>query len=261
MHVVQTLTAIHDRFLTESPRSRLSVPEIYHWTQAVSLFNRKLSAPIAAVDRDSLWATAALLGAIAFSSIDATTPEEAWPLKPSDASDLDWLMMSEGKRAIWVIADPLRPDSVFHSLSEEFDNAYYFAPKFAPGIDGIPTAFIKLYGFDVTTTAESNPYHVAVRAICGMLDVECTQANVVKLFKFSSHMQPEFLCLMAQKDPRALLLVVYWYAKIQNAIWWVHRRANLEGQAICLYLERWYPHDTAIHDLLQFPKRSFGLVT
>ena len=260
MHVVQTLTAMHDRFLTESPRSRPSVPEIYHWTEAVSLFNRKLSAPIAAADRDSLWATAALLGAIAFSSIEATTPEEAWPLKLPEASDLDWLMMSEGKRAIWVVADPLRADSVFHSLSEEFDDAYYSSATFPSGIDGIPTAFVELFGFDVTTTSKSSPYHVAARVISALLDVECCQANIVKFFAFASHMQPEFLSLMAQKDPRALLLVAYWYAKIRNAIWWVHRRATLEGQAICLYLERWYPHNFAIRELLQLPKRALGLI-
>ena len=259
MHVVQTLTAMHDRFLIESIRSRVSLPEIYHWTQAVSLFNRKLSSPIVEADRDSLWATAALLGAIAFSSIDATTPEEAWPLKPSEASDLDWLQMSEGKKAIWTIANPLRPDSVFNSLGVEFDDSYYSYEMFASGIDGIPTAFVKLYEFDVNSSAKTSPYHVAVRVVANTLDVEGIQENIVKFFKFASHMQPEFMTLMANKDPRALLLVAYWYAKIRNAIWWVHRRATLEGQAICLYLERWYPQETAIHDLLQFPKRLCGL--
>ena len=259
MHVVQTLTAMHDRFLLNSSHSHASIPEIYHWTQAVSLFNRKLSSPIIEADRDSLWATAALLGAIAFSSIDATVPEEAWPLKPPESSDLDWLLMSEGKRAIWVIANPLRPDSVFNALGEEFDDTYYSNEMFTSGIDGIPTLFVQLYELDTNSSAKTSPYHVAVRVIANTLDVEGIQENIVKFFKFASHMQPEFMNLIATKDSRALLLVAYWYAKIRNAIWWVYRRATLEGQAICLYLERWYPEDIAIQDLLQIPKRLLGL--
>jgi hypothetical protein len=34
----------------------------------------------------------------------------------------------------------------------------------------------------------------------------------------------------------------------------------LEGQAICLYLERDHADETAILDLLQFPKMRFGLL-
>jgi hypothetical protein len=62
------------------------------------LLNDKLSTSIEPSERDALWACAGLLGALSFSSIQAKTPEEAWPLKPSSPSDLEWLKMSEGRR-------------------------------------------------------------------------------------------------------------------------------------------------------------------
>lgn len=80
----------------------------YHWSQGAALLNRKLSIGIEPEERDALWACAGLLGALALSSISATTPEEAWPLKQTSPSDLDWLKMCEGKREIWKIADPRR---------------------------------------------------------------------------------------------------------------------------------------------------------
>src|SRR6516162_9499846 len=127
MHVVQTITAIHDRYLSTLPNSRKTITEVYHLSRAAALFNQKLSAPIQASDRDALWATAALLGTIAFSSIEASKPEEAWPLKHPEPSDLEWLKMSESKAVIWNITNPLRPDSIFHTIADEYKTGYLAA--------------------------------------------------------------------------------------------------------------------------------------
>jgi hypothetical protein len=61
------------------------------------------------------------------------------------------------------------------------------------------------------------------------------------------------------KDHRALLLLAYWFAKVCNtSVWWLDRRATLECQAICLYLER-YSTDVVVHDLLEFPRAKCGI--
>src|SRR5438874_2536460 len=113
MHIVQTITAIHDRYLSATPNARPTIAEAYHWSRAAALFNQKLSTPIQPRERDALWATAALLGVIAFALVEASTPEEAWPLKRPAPSDLEWLRMSCGKKVVLNVAQPLRPDSVF----------------------------------------------------------------------------------------------------------------------------------------------------
>jgi hypothetical protein len=63
-------------------------------------------------------------------------------------------------------------------------------------------------------------------------------------------MQPHFKGLLERKDPRALLLLAYWYAKVSGSLWWMTRLAKLECQATCLYLERHYARETAIQELL-----------
>lgn len=214
MHVVQAITATHDRYLSVSPNSRRTIAEAYHCSRAAALFNQKLSKPVQPSDRDALWAAAALLGIIAISSIEASNPEEAWPLKSSEPSDLEWLRMSEGKMAIWEITNPLRPDSIFHTLADEFqnDSAYFVVAR--SGTEGIPPEFIQLCGLETTSSVHNNPFYAAVRVLALLLHIECDQSTTGKQLSFLTHMQPEFKILLEHKDPRALLLMAYWYAKV-----------------------------------------------
>jgi hypothetical protein len=205
--------------------------------------------PLEPPDRDALWATAALLGVIAFSLIDASTPEEAWPL--NGHSELEWLRMCLGKNVIWKIADPLRYGSVFNTVADELKA---MVTPTSCGIEGVPSAFIKLYDLGGSSTAENNPYHAAVHSFAPLLHIECVQSSIPRFFSFISHIKPEFRMLLEQKDSRALLLLAYWYAKICHSQWWITRRALLECQATCLYLERYHAGETAIQELLLFPK-------
>jgi hypothetical protein len=220
------------------------------------MLNHKLSKPVSPDDRDALWATAALLGVIAFSSIEASTPKEAWPL----SSNLDWLRMSEGKAVIWNITNPMRPDSVFYPLADEYRRGYFFsaAPPLS-GTEGIPTQFVALYDLDVSSTTDNNPYYTTVHVLALLLSIECNQSTIAKFLGFIGHMKPDYRKLLELKDPRALLLLAYWYAKVCRSLWWLERRAMLECQAICLYLERYHAEETAILELLQFPKVRCGL--
>lgn len=254
MHVVQTMTAIHDRYLSASPNSRQTITEVYHLSRAAALFNQKLSTPLQPPDRDAVWAAAALLGNIAFSSIEASKPEEAWPLAPPKPSDLEWLRMCESKAVIWNITNPLRPDSVFHILADDFETSSLASAATTSSIEGIPPAFIQLYSLDNSSTADNSPYYAAVHGLAPLLRIECNQSTIGRFLLFMSHMQPDFRRLLEQKDSRALLLLAYWYAKASHSVWWIERRARLECQAICLYLERYHAGETAVQELLQFPK-------
>ena len=131
MHIIQTLTIIHDRYLSRDILSKSLFADIcYHWSHGVSLFNRKLSSPIEDEDRDPLWSTAALCGIIACAAVEATGPEDAWPLKPPDDSDLDWLRMNEGKGAVFKLTKPMRREQrvsfLFGHLLRRKDTSRHF---------------------------------------------------------------------------------------------------------------------------------------
>ncbi|KAJ5627950.1 hypothetical protein N7490_010178, partial [Penicillium lividum] len=95
MHIILSVTATHDRILFAAPdNNKKSVAEVYHGAQGAGLLSQKLSSPILYEDRDALWSSAAILGIASMTSIEASTPAEAWPLKPDDPSDLYWLNLS-----------------------------------------------------------------------------------------------------------------------------------------------------------------------
>jgi hypothetical protein len=258
MHITQTLTATHDRYLSNLPlsmTSKQSAVESYHLSQTAALLNKKLSSAIFPEDCDPLWATAALLGIVAFATIEASTPEEAWPLKISEPSDFEWINMSEHKAAVWKLTTTVKP-IIAVQLAANVSRLIISLPD--SGIENVPSRFAKLYELDASSTVNNSPYFEAVHKIVLLLDVKCEPSNFPRFLGFIGHMQPEFKNLLYQKDPRALLLLVYWYAIVGGVAWHLERRTKLQGQATCLYLERYHPNETAIHELLDFPKLKLG---
>ncbi|PGH06492.1 hypothetical protein GX51_02316 [Blastomyces parvus] len=126
LHMVLAMTLLHGRYLSNlRPWPRSSSPcqqslasspkALLHWYLGTTLFNTKLSNPsqIDPRERDAIWAASILLGAITFSYVEAGRAEDSWPLKASSNVDPDWLAISDGKREVWKLAEPLRADSVF----------------------------------------------------------------------------------------------------------------------------------------------------
>ena len=254
MHAVLALTLKHDHFLSAALDTKLSPTEAFHSYQATALFTSKLLGSVQPSERDALWITAALLGTIAFYDIKAKTPEEAWPLKPPSSLDLEWLRMSEGKKEMWKIAKPLRADCVWQALALEHMK---FVPTSStiPRLEALPPEFIQLYGLDPTSTTDNNPYHAPASTLAQSLNIDCKYSTIMNFLAFINGMRPDYRRLLERKDPRALLLLAFWYAKVsQYQEWWILPRAALECQAICIYLERYHWYETEIQKLLQFPR-------
>ncbi|KAJ5902004.1 hypothetical protein N7495_002532 [Penicillium taxi] len=258
MHIILAITSMHDSYLSTSLRREKVIPEAYHSAHAAALLSKKLSAPIMPEDRDALWASAAMLGLASVTSLDASTPSEAWPLKPFDAGDLDWMNMSKGKMAIWKATNPLRSDSIFHPMATDF-RAMTQPPKYC-SIDEIPQEFVKLCGLDISVDLSQNNYYTALSTLVRFWDFEYKQDLLPAYLAFLSFMEPTFRTLLLLKDPRALLIYLYWLSPLCNSVWWAMRRARLECQATCLYLETYHGGDEDIQRMLQQPKVQCGLM-
>jgi len=261
LHVILTLTILHDRYLSAAPTTEHSAAEAFHSHQGTMLLNRKLSQSVPPSERDALWGTAALLGAIAFANIEATTAEEAWPLKAASSQDLCWLKMSEGKKAVWEIANPARPDSVFHALHSEHDEVSSWFYRTKPGLEMLPAEFLKLYDLGPESSSDNNVYYGAAFFLGRIITMEINRYTILHFVSFVYYIHPDHKARLERKDPRTLLLIAYWYAKIcQNPPWWMERRARIECQAICIYLEKYHSNEVKLVELLKFPKMMCGLV-
>ena len=263
MHGVLSLTLMHDRYLSGASNTKLSVTEAFHWYQSTALFIDKLAKPIDFSERDALWATAACLGTIAFYYLEAKTPEEAWPLKAPSPMDLNWLSLSEGKTTLWKMTRP-RPSaakSIFGILSSYQNTAPRPAPLNVHGLEALPSEFIRLCGLDSASTSVNNPYHAVASSLAKSLYSDSKLTIVMSFLTFMMTIAPEYRELLKRKDPCALLLLAYWFAKMcQFPHWWIIKRASLEGQAICIYLQRYYGDNADIQKLVQYPMMMCGSV-
>ncbi|KAJ5288982.1 hypothetical protein N7478_002012 [Penicillium angulare] len=248
MHASLAVAFAYDRHLNSDPGSRRSLEECYHGSQSIALFNRRLSKPIEAKDKDPIWGTAASLAILAFSSLDTCTSDESWPLKPSGYSDLAWLDMINGKMSLWNTIDPLRPDSIFHVMAASFTDM--FSPLPTMGVDGIPEALANMCLLNGSSTPENNGYFSAAHAISRLICLpDCgVTAGQVQLFASSIH--GPFRELLQGKDPVALILLYMWYCKAGRCIWWIELRARVECPSICKYLLLYHAENTAVKDFL-----------
>lgn len=177
--------------------------------------------------------------------------------------DLNWLKISDGKKSTWNITQPMRDDCVWQPLVLYNMNMQLLPSRWAiPGIDALPFEMIELCALDAKSNTYNNPYYGAASTLAQSLNSDCMISTFLNFMAFTGDMPPDYAQLLERKDPRALLLLAYWYAKVcQYQIWWIRPRVTIECQAICIYLERHYPHETSIQRLLQYPKMMSGSIT
>ncbi|KAF7192636.1 hypothetical protein HII31_06042 [Pseudocercospora fuligena] len=260
LHSVLRFTLMHDRFLYDPIETKASTAESFHAYHAAALFSKALAKPEHSNDeKDALWATCALLGASAFADIEATSAQESWPLKTPELTDLDWLKMSDGKKQVWKLVNPLRENSAFRPAIDfemkKSDAVYRRALD--PTLDQLFPYVTKIYNLDTPKIVgyPTDPYRTAASIIERLLPIEPTYSTVMWFLSFIGHMDPEYRELLEANDPAAMVLLSWWYAKfIPYNAWWITRRALFECQAICLYLDEKLSADHELRRLLEFPK-------
>ncbi|KAH8660236.1 hypothetical protein BX600DRAFT_523050 [Xylariales sp. PMI_506] len=254
LHGTLAVTAVHDRYLGLTATHRRTWRESYHWSQCTTQFNKWLSQPIKEEHKDPLWASAGTLAILTFSSLSTRLPEEAWPLGPSDPSDLEWLRLGAGKIALWHMVNPMRPESAFRIMSETF--AWMPQPLPAKGARGVSVELATLCRLDNWSTTENNPYFAVAHALSQLLCVPEGEISQAKVMLVSRQMKKGFGVCLEEKDPVALLLLCLWYTRARESIWWIDLRARFEIPAICTYLQRYHGDNSAVRALIPWELRS-----
>ena len=261
MHALLSLTLMHDRYLSAVPNTNLTTMEAFHWYQGVALFNSKIAGRVEPSERHAVYAAAVCLGVIAFFYIEAQTPEKAWPLKPSSPLDLNWLSLSDGKKELGRDAQPRVESIAFRSLNPFEYTKPRTSTSTALGLEALPPELVQLCGLDASSTSVNNPYYNVATALAKSLYSDCKLTTILSFLAVIGNFHPEYKRLLKRKDPNALLLLAYWFAKMcQIPHWWIMGRAALEGQAICMYLQRFHGDNRDIQKLVQFPRMMCSLV-
>ncbi|KAH6603708.1 hypothetical protein Trco_008483 [Trichoderma cornu-damae] len=269
-HFFLALTLLHDTDLSQNPLPSSHDSSLaFHLYHGSAILHYLLALPsptttLSSSHRDALWICASILGAASFASVPTPDARAAWPLAgPDPIIDLDWLKMSHSKRAVWEIADPARPESVFHGLIENtpMHRNVDTSPPIPP--DVLPPLFYSLFNLSQpSSSVDTNPYHSPC-SILSTLSIlwngRIDDHNATFFLSFITQMDPHYRSLIEKKDPRALLLLLHWHSMVvPHKRWWVRRRCAVEGNAICMYLEKYCAEDDDIMALLQVPKERLA---
>lgn len=252
MHSLLALTSLHDRHLSGLQSQPPTASEALHHYQSIVLFNARLAQPVqpSPAEGAALWVTAIILGTMNFCCIEATTSAGAWPLKPPSASDLSWLTMSEGKTKLWKMTQPFTRDARFQGLVPPSVKGMVPKSSTPSDLHVLPAALVKLCNLDVMPN-DKNPYHSVAATLAKSMNIDYI-SMLLGFLILISNIPRDYKLLLKQKDPRALLLLAFWYAKLcEVELWWMLPRASLEGHAICIYLRRCYSEDHELQDVMR----------
>lgn len=73
-------------------------------------------------------------------------------------------------------------------------------------------------------------------------DLRLTQENALKFLYITAFVTPEFLALLESKDKRSVFILGWWFKMMRDGeLWWMARRAKVEGEAIRVWLQREEP--------------------
>ncbi|KAF1848337.1 uncharacterized protein K460DRAFT_364307 [Cucurbitaria berberidis CBS 394.84] len=253
MHMLLSLTLMHDAELSLSCSPSLATKQkhasLQHWNTATGLFNRILADPIPPSYQDAIWATGIFLGAASFWYVESTSVENVWPLKPGDPSDLTWLRLGEGKRHLQRIADPTRPESLFSAMFKDKSRTNLSDWMETNNTSRISSRVKKVFNITLDSTSTNNVYYLPVLILSRIQTMRFTQENTLKSLYVTTSVRPEFLMLLEDKDPRAVFILAWWFTMLKDGeLWWMARRAKVEGEAARIWLQR---EDPGLAELLE----------
>ena len=229
------LTTIHMRLLRSKDTKRTAF-EIYHTNIASTEFRMVIDKSISGISSrtaDAIFATATLLSAISFASVETLDPYESWPMKPKPDS-LQWLQLQQGITLMVIAAEPWRPDGAFAAAFQSMGAPTLLEQPLQPPI---ALELAAEMGITSESTPANNVYLMTYEQLQPLLTRFAEQESIMEYLQFTAHLSNDYLALLGARDHRALLLLAYWYCMVSRCgQWWITTRAIVECQSICLYL-------------------------
>ena len=154
---------------------------------------------------------------------------------------------------IWKDGREFADESDFRVLAQmQKGNYVNLALGTKEGLTALPTNFVEYYGF-ADDLLKADPYFAPAFMLAQSW--EKSSSTILNFWFFASNMMPRYKLLLAQKDPKALVILAYWWKIIaEKGNWNFFSRASIECQSICLYLERFHGEDQELQSLLRFPR-------
>lgn len=178
-------------------------------------------------------------------------------MAPPSPEDLGWLKVGAAKRQLSQLTTPMGQDPLFTVLSSSVSLEMNARNSTIPSV-ALPLGFSSVFELDSKSNQMNNPYFIPATKLSRVFESEDIIFVTLGFVWLVAETTDEFKELLIQKDPKALTLLACWFAKLSTlSVWWYRQRAIIEGQAICLYLEKYHGDDMNIQVLLRYPRSTF----
>ena len=257
MHAVLAVSATQLRRL-ETNNHHIRLAEIQHWQCALFSFRAALYHPFTRDNCDAILLSSILLNLMSFSFIPGRdlSPSGSWVFS-SSPQKLNWLYIQLGLRHLLEQTKPFHVESRLIPIFLASDDEQRTFSDERPGIQGLPGNFVEVCGLNERSTPENNPYHLPLRLLTPLLELEPCDKNMFKFLHWFASVDDKFASLLQQKDQPALLLFSYWLGMLcELNQWWCYERARRECIAVCMFLKHKGNND--IMRLLDYPARACG---
>ncbi|KAF4240585.1 hypothetical protein CNMCM6457_007163 [Aspergillus fumigatiaffinis] len=258
MYTILGVGSLHlSRIRPQNQTWRLA--EIYFWQQAIKAYQAALSSKVCPQNVDALLSTCMFMG-ITSVCPDRFEPTDSWVLTNAPGA-MNWLCLQSGIRTIIELAGPYIQSSIWASAFQQThkEEVQLYEEGVTQGREGLDPDLADLCGVDDSTTASMNPYYEPLRLLAATSHLEKNLKNAAQCASFMGRLQNEFLALLRERDPPALLILAQWMGLMCTlSEWqpWVEGRIRGECKAICMYLE--HSADPRIQRLLLFPASACG---
>ncbi|RHZ67338.1 uncharacterized protein CDV56_108404 [Aspergillus thermomutatus] len=258
MYTILGVGSLHlSRIRPQNQTWRLA--ETYFWQQAIQTYQAALSSKISPQTVDGLLSTCMFMGITSLCP-DRFEPTDSWVLSNAPGA-MNWLCLQSGLRIIIKLAAPHMQSSIWASAFQQThqEEVQLYDEGVTQGRDGLDPDLADLCGIDDSTTALTNPYYEPLRILAAIFVLEHNMKNASQCATFMGRLENNFLTLLRERDPPALLILAQWMGLMCTlSEWqpWVEGRIRGECKAICMYLE----HSTGprVLRLLRFPASACG---
>lgn len=253
MHVVLAVSCAHQKRLSlnEMTSQTYGYVEAEHWSHGLRSFREHLGKPDS--NKGALVASIILIICYTFALDDELSPDAIFQTDESSYNRiLDPLAATAGFRALSSITTEMEQVSIWAPILCSTDDEQHSFTSERPGVRGVPRAFVELCELNEMSNPTNNPYHRIIRHLTPLFSLEPSAENFPTLFAFCGRTWHNFKPLLAEKDPRALLLIAYWFALIRQIDrWWLSTRVKTACRVITNYLKT--VQNPKIHAMLSFP--------
>ena len=232
----------------------------YHLFHGTALHSQKV-AMIARFDKlsndelNAVWLSASILCTAYYGYLESHDPHHVWPLRAGPmGTEQDCVRINLAKQGLWDVVKPLREGSPYQALGTD-PATISLPPQGSPITKAVlPSSFLALFELDEKSPCETCPYYDVVCELSHLIPQVCDSFTFMRFLFFWHQMPKTFTKLLETKDPRALLIQAYFYAKVSVYHGtWISRRAIVVGRSISIYLRTFCGDNKAIQELVTFP--------